>query len=167
MHTARGRSINARVTIFGSARSRSAGTIGDVGFARRVSAKTRNEALAKLSVVQRHLEDGLPLPDATLTVEQLIERWYDEVLQHPVAISAADNYRTVAARHMYPTLGRKRVANLTVVDVDRLISVKVDAGYSTSTVRRVRSILAQALDQAIRWGSVNRNVATLSRPPKQ
>ena len=132
-----------------------------------VSAKTRNEALAKLRVVQRHLEDGLPVPDASLTVEQLVERWYNEVLRHQVAISAADNYRSIAKRHLYPTLGKKRLSNLTVGDVDRLISSKVDAGYSTSTVRRIRSILAQALDQAIRWGSVNRNVATLSRPPKQ
>jgi len=132
-----------------------------------VSAKTRNEALAKLRVVQRHLEDGLPVPDASLTVEQLVERWYDEVLRHQVAMSAADNYRSIAKRHVYPTLGKKRLSNLTVGDVDRLISSKVDAGYSTSTVRRIRSILAQALDQAIRWGSVNRNVATLSRPPKQ
>ncbi len=132
-----------------------------------VSAKTRNDALAKLRVVQRHLEDGLPVPDASLTVEQLVERWYDEVLRHQVAMSAADNYRSIAKRHIYPTLGKKRLSNLTVGDVDRLISSKVDAGYSTSTVRRIRSILAQALDQAIRWGSVNRNVATLSRPPKQ
>lgn len=132
-----------------------------------VSAKTRNDALAKLRVVQRHLEDGLPVPNASLTVEQLVERWYDEVLRHQVAMSAADNYRSIAKRHIYPTLGKKRLSNLTVGDVDRLISSKVDAGYSTSTVRRIRSILAQALDQAIRWGSVNRNVATLSRPPKQ
>ncbi|TAN26916.1 MAG: site-specific integrase [Actinomycetota bacterium] len=35
-----------------------------------------------------------------------------------------------------------------------------------STVRRIRSVLAQALDQGVRWGSVTRNVASLTRPPK-
>lgn len=33
-----------------------------------VSAKTRSEVVKKLKQLQRHLDDGIPLPDATLTV---------------------------------------------------------------------------------------------------
>ena len=40
------------------------------------------------------------------------------------------------------------------------------AGSSVSTVRRIRSVLAQALTQAQRWEMVGRNVATLSTAPK-
>jgi integrase len=77
------------------------------------------------------------------------------------------SYWTVAKHHIIPTLGSEKLANLTTAEIDRLLSVKLDSGLSVSTVRRIRYILAQAIDQGIRWGSVNRNVARLSRAPKE
>ncbi len=131
-----------------------------------VSAKTRGEVAKKLKVLQRHLDDGIPLPDATLTVAQLFNSWYEDVLRHQVAPSASSNYKRIFDHHIIPTLGRKTVANLSAADVDRLISQKLDSGLSVSTVQRIRFVFAQAIDQGIRWGSVTRNVARLSRAPK-
>src|SRR5258708_1499127 len=119
-----------------------------------VSAKTRAEVTDKLKRLQRQLDDGLPAPDTTLTVAQLFERWYADVLRHQVAMSAADNYKTIADHHITPLLGRRRIVDLTPADIDKLISLKMDSGLSVSTVRRIRSVLSQALNQAIRWGSV-------------
>jgi integrase len=112
------------------------------------------------------LDDGLPLPDQSLTVAQLLERWYDDVLRHQVAESAASGYRSVATHHIIPSLGRKKLAALTTSDIDRLLSSKMDGQLAVSSVRRIRSVLAQAIDQGIRWGAVNRNVATLARAPR-
>jgi integrase len=83
-----------------------------------------------------------------------------------VAKTASSNYKSVADCHIIPILGRKLVVKLTVADVDRLISQKMDSGLSVSSVQRIRFVLAQAIDQGIRWGSVSRNVARLSRAPK-
>ena len=103
--------------------------------------------MQKLRRLQRHLDDGLPAPDTAPSVSQLITLWYSDALRHQVAISASDNYRAIAQNHIAPTLGSKRVANLTVADVGRMISDKRDSGLSVSTVRRIRSVLAQALEQ--------------------
>ncbi len=89
-----------------------------------VTAKTRVEVQQKLKQLQRQLDDGLPAPDATLTVAQLFERWYCDVLRHQVAVSAADNYKSIADRHITPSLGRRRLVDLTTAEVDRLISLK-------------------------------------------
>jgi site-specific recombinase XerC len=102
-----------------------------------------------------------------MTVAQLLTHWHDDVLRHQVVPGTVVSYWTVARHHIIPTLGSKRLANLTTADVDRLLSVKLVSGLSVSTVRRIRYILAQAIDQGIRWGSVNRNVARLSRAPKE
>ncbi|MGA2970173.1 MAG: tyrosine-type recombinase/integrase [Acidimicrobiales bacterium] len=131
-----------------------------------VTAKTRTEVAKKLKLLQRQLEDGLPLPDTTLTVAQLLNSWHSDVLRHQVAPSAASNYKSVADCHIIPVLGRKLVVKLTAADVDRLISQKMDSGLSVSSVQRIRFVLAQAIDQGIRWGSISRNVARLSRAPK-
>ncbi len=134
---------------------------------RSVSARTRAEVVDKMKALQRQVDDGLQAPDAQMTVAQLLDRWYADVLRHQVARSAADNYRSIADNHIRPVLGRKKVAKLTPADVDRLISQKMDEGLAVSTVKRIRSIFAQVLDQAMRWGCVNRNVAQLTRGPKE
>ncbi len=88
-------------------------------------------------------------------------------MRHQVAPSAVANYRSVAAHHIVPAIGRVKVAKLTPAQIDRQMSEKLDAGLSVSTVRHIRAVLAQALDQEVRWGSVPRNVASLNRGPKQ
>ena len=131
-----------------------------------VSGTSRQAVVQKLKKLQRQVDEGLPAPDTAITVEQLLIRWYEDVLRHQVSITASDNYRSVAKNHIVPTLGRRKLAELTPAEVDRLLSKKLDSGLSTSSVRRIRSVLAQAIDQGVRWGMVNRNVATLARAPR-
>jgi integrase len=131
-----------------------------------VTAKTRNEVVQKLKGLRQRIDEGQLTFDSSIRVSELFERWCEDVLRHQVAPSAMSNYRSVMIHHVLPTLGHKRVTDLTVTDVDRLISEKTDLGLSTSTVRRIRAVLSQCLDQGIRWGAVNRNVARLSRTPK-
>ena len=95
-----------------------------------VTGKTRAEAVRKLKKLQRQLDDGLPAPDTTLTVAQLLTRWHNDVLRHQVAPSAALNYKAVADRHIVPTLGSKKVVALSSADIDRLLSAKIDSGLS-------------------------------------
>ena len=116
--------------------------------------------------LQRHLDDGIPLPDATPTVSQLFNSWYDDVLRRQVAPSASSNYERIFDHHIIPTLGRKLFAKRSDADVDLLISEKLDSGLSVSTVQRIHFGFAQAIDKGIRCGSVPRNVARLSRAPK-
>jgi integrase len=131
-----------------------------------VSAATRREVAAKLSRLQRDVAGGLRITEQSITLTQLVVRWHEDVLKHQVQESAASNYFSVARNHVLPYLGKKKVADLTPVHVDQLLAGKLREGLSPSTVRRIRSVLAQALDQAMRWGYVNRNVATLARSPK-
>ena len=130
-----------------------------------VSAKTAQEARAKLDVLRATVGTGI-VTSNKVTVDVLLDRWFDDVLSGQVAPNTADNYRTIANRHLRPMLGKRPVAKLTTTEIDRLLAAKRAAGLSVSTVRRIRSVLAQALTQAQRWEMVGRNVATLSTAPK-
>ena len=131
-----------------------------------VSAKTRAEVVKKLKNLRRKIDDGLLLKDEDVKLGELFDRWFNDVMRHQIAPSTFSNYQTVVRMHILPRLGKKRLVDLSVSDVDRLLSQKADSGLSPSTVRRIRAILAQCLDQAIRWELVHRNVGTLSRSPK-
>jgi integrase len=131
-----------------------------------LSAKTRTEVVKKMKTLQHRIDEGLTAPDESVTVEMLFIRWRDDVLRHQVSPNTVDNYMTVATQHIIPTLGVKKLSLLTTNDVDRLISIKMKGDLAVSSVKRIRSVLAQAIDQAMRWGWVNRNVATLARSPR-
>jgi integrase len=138
------------------------------GKARRkyITAKARSDVVRKLKLLQRQIDDGLAVPDKSVTVEQLFARWYEDVLRHQVVANTASNYMTVAKHHIIPSLGKKKIVQLTTSDVDRLLSKKMNGELAVSTVQRIRSVLSQALNQAMRWGWVNRNVAKLARAPR-
>ncbi len=131
-----------------------------------VSARTEADAASRLTVLLRQRDDGLPAPDNKLTVNDLFSRWYDEELRVQVARSTVDNYRSISTHHIIPILGHKAVASVTLTDVNRLMAAKLDEGKSGSTVRRIRAVLVQVLDFAVRSGTVIRNVAALTRGPR-
>jgi integrase len=131
-----------------------------------VAAKNRTEVVKKLKKIRRDFDDGLLIQDTNVTLTELFDRWFGDIMRHQIAPSTLSNYKTIARMHILPSLGKKKLLDLSVGDVDKLLSVKIDSGLSTSTVRRIRAVLAQCLDQAIRWGLLVRNVGTLSRSPK-
>ena len=61
-----------------------------------VSGKTKAEALEKVRRLQRKVDDGLPIADEHITIDELLDRWFREVLRHQVAEGTYDNYETVA-----------------------------------------------------------------------
>lgn len=63
-----------------------------------------------------------------------------------MAQNTVDNYMEVAIHRVNPTLEKTRLRQLTDQNVDRLLARTRDASYVNSTVKRVCSVLAQALD---------------------
>jgi hypothetical protein len=115
---------------------------------------TNTVARQKLKDLQDKLDDGYTPSAREETLAQLFERWDRDVLSTQVQSDARDNYMTVVARcHIIPALGRKKVSAVTVADVQHLTATKLRGGpggvprpLSVSTVRRIHSVLAQALD---------------------
>ena len=130
-----------------------------------VSAKTRSEAMRKLRALQRNADDGLPPPDDRLTVTQLFDRWLRDVVPLRVAPSTVENYTSVVKNHIKPALGRKRVSRLTFDDIQEFIAKKTEEGCAGRTVRLCRSLLVDALNQAVRKGQIPRNVALMTQGP--
>ena len=130
-----------------------------------VSGSTQAQALERLRRVQREAEVGV-VSDDRLTVGAFLRRWAEVNLPGAVTGTTLDDYRHTVRLHLSPQLGRKRLAKLTVRDVDELWAAKRAAGYKPNSVRIMRAVLRRALAQAEREGLVSRNVAALSQPPR-
>ncbi|WP_329096895.1 hypothetical protein OG979_17075 [Actinomadura citrea] len=64
--------------------------------------------------------DAGTVPDERITVKAFLEPWSAHNLPGVVAESTEDDYHDTVRLHLSPALGRKRLAKLTVLDVDKL-----------------------------------------------
>lgn len=108
---------------------------------------------------------GLPQPSGTETVESFLASWL-ESSRRRLRPSTWEDYERHLRLHVLPTLGRRRLAKLLLLDLDRLYQQLLAAGLSPTTVHHVQAILHKARDQAMRWDLVGRNVASLVDPPR-
>lgn len=129
-----------------------------------VSARTKTEARAKLHKLIRDHSDGLPLGQRSYTVAEAVHSWLEHGLvgRHPHTIA---NRTTLAKTHLLPTLGRRRLAEVTAEDVDAWLAGKAD-DLSTDTLQRLLGILRAAIRRAQAREYVRRNVALLCDAPR-
>ena len=87
-----------------------------------VPASSRGEVAVKLKILQREFDDGLLPQDGHVTLSALFERWCGDVMRFQVEASTLENYASIARMHILPSLEHKKLIELNVSDVDRLLS---------------------------------------------
>ncbi len=79
--------------------------------------------------------------------------------------STYESYERVIRCHLKPGLGRRKLKALAPDHVQALYGRKLDGGLAPGTVRLIHAVLSRALDQAVRWGTLPRNVCKATTPP--
>ena len=105
-------------------------------------------------------DDDPPLAD-------LLERWMEHIAGIGRVDSTMYHYRQYIDREIVPVLGAIRLSKLKALDIDRLYTKLHKRGLAPATVRQIHAILRASLNQAERWGLVQRNVAKLASAPSQ
>jgi integrase len=130
---------------------------------RKASGKTKTEAKDKLKEMQRDYDDGLSALSGGYTVGEAVNYWLDYGLSgrdpHTVGM-----YRTYNDVHILPALGKRRLRELTVEDVEKLLAQKASC-LSTRSLRIIHSILSRAVRHAQVRDKVRRNVVLLCDVP--
>lgn len=133
---------------------------------RAAYARTKPEALAKLAALRR------TRPTATgaggvRTVRELIAAWLSAAAPSLRPRTVAE-YRRVAAQHVIPYLGRRRLTQLAPHDVATWLAGRTADGVGARTVQLAFAVLRRALTVAVRWGWLDQNPCTGGRvtPPR-
>ncbi len=139
---------------------------GTGGKRQRFYGETQREVREKLTAARRALDQGdLPIRERQ-TVGQFLERWLTDVVKPGVRPRTHQSYAQLVRLHLKPALGHHQLTKLTPQHVQALLNAKLAAGLSPRTVQYLRAVLRRALGQALKWGLVARNVATLVDPPR-
>jgi integrase len=127
---------------------------------------TRKAVADKLRAAQTAAAAGQPVIVPRQTVAQFLDAWVTAKAAQ-VRPSTAVWYAQHCRLYLVPTLGPVQLTELTPQHVQACLDQWAAAGRSPRTVQHIRDTLRAALNQAVRWGLVVRNVATLVTPPRQ
>ena len=128
--------------------------------------ETREEAAQKLLQAQTVIADGLPLAGVRLLVGPFLEEWLRDIVVHKVRPKTRVRYQELVGLHIAPEIGRVSLAKLTPQHVERMMSRVAKKGVAPRTVAHCRAVLRNALNHAMRYSLVARNVASLAEAPK-
>ncbi len=143
-------------------------SVGYAGGKRRrkvVYGKTRREAAERLTAVLRARQQGLPVATERLTVAAYLLRWVAGA-RTSVRASTWRRYEELTRLHLAPRLGSIGLSRLSPADVGAALAGMLEAGSAPGTVRNARVVLGRALREAEAAGTIARNVARLTRPPR-
>jgi integrase len=130
-----------------------------------VSGKTRAEVNKKISALLGDQQRGVPISTGTPTIREFLERWLEDVVKPNKRLGTYEAYESVVRIHLIPALGRHKIEKLTALHVQQMLNEKRQAGVSGRTLTNMRAYLRAALNQAMKWDLVPRNVAALTDPP--
>ena len=132
---------------------------------KRITARTKREVETQVAELIHKAETGFTAA-GKLTVREFFDRWLESAAP-TLRPSTARRYRDVARLHIVGVIGNVRLAKLTPGDVQRLYANRLAAGLSPTSVHHIHAILHRALDQAVRWGLLMRNVTDTVDPPRR
>jgi len=136
------------------------------GLRRYWYAATRREVQEQLTAALRDRDRGMPLPGGRQTLAQFLESWLDTVGTPTLRPRTLEGYRVLARLHLLPYLGKKELRKLTPQDLQRVYAEKLASGLAPRTVGHCHRFLHRALEDAMRWGLVPRNICDLISPPR-
>lgn len=136
--------------------------------------KTREEAESQQRRLVTAVEDGGYIEPQKLTVESfLVERWLPAV-KSTLRENTWAGYKRIIEQRIIPRLGHVRLQRLSPDDLNRAYAELLEGGklngktktLSPKSVHNAHAVIRHALNDAVRWGYVTRNVALSADPPK-
>jgi integrase len=129
-------------------------------------APTQRAARAKLAQLKREQEQAPPAAGARRPLAEFLAAWLAEAVRPQRKPATAARYARMVREHLAPLLGEHALGDLTAHHVQVALNGLAASGRSPATVRLARAVLRAALEDAVRWELVPRNVAALTRGPR-
>ena len=132
---------------------------------RYVYGNTYKEAADKVFEMRQRYGGGLLYDAELLTVDEYMDRWLESI-RGSIKEKTWVSYEGTARLHICAELGALKLAKLTPLHVQNLYAVKLADGLSASSVNNVHRVLRRALNCAVKWGLLVRNVCAMVDPPR-
>jgi integrase len=128
--------------------------------------KKREEVADMLARALAKRADGIFYDDENVTVGEYLDSWLKGSVRGSVRQSTFDRYEIAVRVHIKPALGRLKLKKLTPAHLASFYQDRLAAGSAPASVNKLHVTLHKALDQAVRWRMIPRNVAEAVKAPR-
>jgi len=126
--------------------------------------KTRKEVQDKLNAALHEQKQGTLAIGPQQTLGAYLERWLEQVCKLTMKPNTYKAYRSAVNCHLKPSLGHIKLQKLSVEHLQAFFAQKQER-LKPRTLAYIQSALNSALSNAVKWGLVSRNVASLVALP--
>jgi integrase len=134
---------------------------------------TKKDAERRLSDLLHQIDTGTFMKPGKTTLGEFLERWLKDYVWPNLAPRTAEGYETIVRRHLIPNLGNISITHLKPEHLQKYYSEMLSSGrcgsssgLSAQTVRHHHTALHKALQTAVEWGLLSRNIADAIRAPR-
>ncbi len=142
-----------------------------------VTGRTVKEVQQKRRAMLSGADKGIVIPSNNHSLAQYAERWLENVAVHNPRHNTYQSYSDHMRLYILPYIGNIRLHKLQPMHLSELYATLLTQGrlidglpsgrkLAPKTVRNTHLTIHVALEQAMRWGLVTRNAASLVAPPR-
>jgi len=118
---------------------------------------TKKDAQRYLNGVLRDIDLGKFAEPKKISLNKFLEKWLSDAVKPRVRERTYHSYEQLLKCYVYEGLGPRRLSSVTSLDIQELYSAMLDRNLSVVTVRKLNTVLGNALKQAVKWGMLGRN----------
>lgn len=136
------------------------------GKKRQLTRQTEKEAWSALRKALNEVEQGTIVTGPEQTLSEFLNHWLEEIHKPTLRLSSYIKYRKLIDTYIIPELGHLKLQKLSPQLVQAFYRRKEKQGLASKTVNSIHGVLHKALDTAVRWNMLARNVCDVVSPPR-
>jgi len=129
--------------------------------------KSRKAVQEKLKGALHEQQQGTLVTTPQQTTKQFLEDWLENTHKQNIRPRSHERYEQIIRLHIVPSLGKVQLQKLAPQQLKKLYADKLKEGLSTVTVAAIHNLLHRALDDAVKWDILARNVCDRISPPRK
>lgn len=129
--------------------------------------KTRKEVQEQLKTALHQQQQSILATGPQQKVEQFLIHWLENVHKQSIRSRTYERYEEIVRLHLVPGIGHHQLQKLSPQHLQSFYTNKLEEGLSTTTVISFHNVLHKALETAVRWNLISRNVCDLVSPPRR
>ncbi len=133
---------------------------------RAVYGKTKQEVQKKLAELQSAAITGTLSDPKRMRLSDYLKHWLEDVVRPTIRRGTYVGYESTIRLHIVPNLGGLQIGKLEPSHVQNLQRQLEELGGSARCRQLVHVLLRKALQQALQWGYVHRNVCDMVKRPR-
>lgn len=132
---------------------------------RSLKTGNRKEAEKRMRELETRAAQGDIGDNETMTFGDFLDQWLELYAKINLRITTYESYEIAIRCHIKPSLGKIRLGDLKPIHFQQYFAEKRKEGLSNTTIKYHHKVLRSALNTAVDWEYITKNVATKATPP--